>query len=171
MSDYPRVTFDVTAYVRRTRANSARGSCFICSIVSGDLDGHLIIARDDISVSFLAKAPTLFGCALLAPLEHRTGVVEDFTEVEYVELQRRVYLLGRAVSRVVPTERLYVLALGSEQGNAHVHWHVAPLPPGVAYERQQYAALMHENGFLDVPDADQAALARSIADHVKREVS
>jgi hypothetical protein len=29
---------------------------------------------------------------------------------------------------------------------------------------------MHENGFLDVPDADQAALARSIADHIKREV-
>lgn len=34
------------------------------------------------------------------------------------------------------------------QGNAHVHWHVAPLPPGVPYERQQYHALMAENGVL-----------------------
>src|SRR3989442_362553 len=70
-----------------------------------------------------------------------------------------------------PSERLYVLSLGSEQGNAHVHWHVAPLPPGVAYERQQYAALMHENGFLDISNADQAALARSIGDHIEREVT
>jgi len=171
VSDYPRVPFDVASYMQRTRANSARGSCFICSIVSGDLDGHLVIARDNISVSFLAKSPTLFGCALLAPLEHRTGVVDDFTEAEYVELQRRVYLLGRAVSLVVPTERLYVLSLGSDQGHAHVHWHVAPLPPGVAYERQQYAALMHENGFLDIPNTDQAALARSIGDHIEHEVT
>ena len=52
---------------------------------------------------------------------------------------------------VVPTERLYLLALGSRQGNAHVHWHVAPLPPGVPYEKQQYAALMHDTERSKVP--------------------
>ena len=47
------------------------------------------------------------------------------------------------------------MSLGSHQGNAHVHWHVAPLPPGVPYEEQQFAALMHEvNGYLDIPEAD-----------------
>ena len=63
---------------------------------------------------------------------------------------------------VVPTERMYSLSLGSQQGNAHLHWHVAPLPPGVPYERQQYHALMSENGVLDVDDGTQAAMARAI---------
>ncbi len=168
VSSYRRVPFDVVSYVQRTRDNSRRGACFICSIVAGDLDDHMVIRRDDVSVSFLAKAPTLIGYALLAPLEHRTGVIGDFTEDEYVDLQRRVHQLGRAVSLAVPTERLYLLALGSNQGNAHVHWHVAPLPPGLPYERQQYAALMQEHGYLDIPDSDQAALARSIANHMNR---
>ncbi|MFI9722081.1 hypothetical protein ACIHFE_20860 [Streptomyces sp. NPDC052396] len=37
------------------------------------------------------------------------------------------------------------ISLGSQQGNAHLHWHIAGLPPGVPYERQQYHALMTEN--------------------------
>jgi histidine triad (HIT) family protein/ATP adenylyltransferase len=56
----------------------------------------------------------------------------------------------------------YCLSLGSQQGNAHLHWHVTPLPPGVPYEQQQYYALMSENGVLDVDDTSQAALARAI---------
>jgi diadenosine tetraphosphate (Ap4A) HIT family hydrolase len=164
VSTYPRIPFDLASYERRTRENVGRGACFICSTVAGGFDDHLIISRDDVCVSFLAKSPTLFGYAILAPLDHRTDVVGDFTEDEYVELQRRVHKLGRAISRAVPTERLYVLSLGSNQGSAHVHWHVAPLPPGVPYEQQQYAALMHEHGYLDVPESDQAALARAIAD-------
>jgi diadenosine tetraphosphate (Ap4A) HIT family hydrolase len=168
VSSYPRVPFDLAGYERRTRDNSSLGSCFICSIAAGDLDDHLLISRDDVCVSFLAKWPTLVGYALLAPLEHRTQVVGDFTENEYVDIQRRVHRLGLAISAAVPTERLYVLALGSNTGNAHVHWHIAPLPPGVAYEQQQYAALMHEEGYLDIPHSDQAALARSIAEIMAR---
>jgi hypothetical protein len=53
-------------------------------------------------------------------------------------------------------------SLGSQQGNAHLHWHVAPLPPGVPYDRQQYYALMTENGVLDVDDSSQGDLARAI---------
>ena len=104
--------------------------------------------------------------ALRAPLEHRTDVVDAFTADEYVELQRRVHRVGRAVSRAVATERLYLLSLGSHEGNSHVHWHVAPLPPGVPYAEQQYAALMHENGYLDIPRDEAVALARRIADNV-----
>ena len=162
MDSYPRVPFDLDDYTAATTASARRGDCFICSIVAGDPDGHLVLLRDEVCVAFLAKWPTLVGYALLAPVEHRTGVVDDFSEGEYVELQRRVHRLGRALARSVPTERLYVLALGSDQGNAHVHWHLAPLPPGVPYDRQQYAALMHERGYLDIPDAEQAALARTI---------
>lgn len=40
-----------------------------------------------------------------------------------------------------------------------MHWHVAPLPPGVPYERQQFHAVMAENGIHDVTQEEQGALA------------
>jgi diadenosine tetraphosphate (Ap4A) HIT family hydrolase len=160
--EYPKIPLDIPAYVEHVTASSQSGECFICAIVAGDRDDHLVVFRDDICIAFLAKWPTLLGFTLVAPLEHRTDVVGAFTADEYVELQRRVHRIGRAVSAAVPTERLYLLSLGSNQAVAHVHWHVAPLPPGIPYLEQQYAALMHENGYLDVPDDDLAALARRI---------
>ena len=63
----------------------------------------------------------------------------------------------------MPTERLYVLSLGSQQGNRHVHWHVVPLPPGVPYEEQQLAVLDTARGYLDVPDDVSARLAATLA--------
>jgi histidine triad (HIT) family protein/ATP adenylyltransferase len=66
----------------------------------------------------------------------------------------------------VPTERIYSLSLGSQQANAHVHWHVAPLPPGVPYDQQEFSALRKDNGILDVPEADQAELAQAIRGHL-----
>jgi diadenosine tetraphosphate (Ap4A) HIT family hydrolase len=163
MASYPKIPFDSTEYEQRTRDDARSGRCFICSIVAGTRDDHRVIYRDEICIAFLAKAPTLLGYSLLAPLDHRTGVVADFTEDEYVDLQRRAHRLGRAVSQAVPTERLYLLALGSHQGNSHVHWHVAPLPPGVPYDQQQTAAITHKNGYLDIPEADETNLAARIA--------
>ena len=162
MPDYPRIALDIESYVQEVRTASDEGTCFICSIVSGERDDHLVVFRDEVCVAFLAKWPTLLGCTLLAPIDHRTDVIDAFSVDEYVELQRRVHRVGRAVSKAVPTERLYLLSLGSRQGNSHVHWHIAPLPPGIPYREQQYAALMHENGYLDIPDGDMAKLARSM---------
>lgn len=162
MPEYPKIQLDVRGYEQRTRAAAGDGACFICSIVTGDRDDHLVVFRDDVCIAFLAKWPTLLGYTIVAPIEHRTDVVDAFTVDEYLDLQRRVHRVGRAVSEAVPTERLYVLSLGSHQGNSHVHWHIAPLPPGVPYPEQQYAALMHENGYLDIPDTDLVALARGI---------
>lgn len=60
----------------------------------------------------------------------------------------------------MPTERLYVVSLGSNQGNAHVHWHIAPLPPGVPYEELQFAALMMEtNGYIELSREEHDELA------------
>ena len=163
---YGRFPFDLSEYEQRVRADSDAGRCFICSIVAGERDDHHVLFRDDLCIAFLDKFPTLLGYSLLAPLEHRTDVVGSFDEGEYVELQLRVHRLGRAVSRCVPTERLYVMSLGSHQGNAHVHWHIAPLPPGVPYREQQFAALMHENGCVDIPEPDLASLAGRIRDEI-----
>ena len=48
----------------------------------------------------------------------------------------------------MPSERTYVLSLGSQQGNPHVHWHVVPLPPGTPYEEQQFHILRSEVGLI-----------------------
>ena len=53
-----------------------------------------------------------------------------------------------------------IRALGSLEGNAHVHWHVVPLPPRIPYEEQQLAALdWDRTGVLELDDREQADLA------------
>jgi diadenosine tetraphosphate (Ap4A) HIT family hydrolase len=156
---YPRKPLDIDAYLERTRTQD----CFICEIVAGERDDHAVVHRDDVAIAFLAKWPTLVGYTLVAPLEHRTAVISDFTPDEYLALHSRIHAIAKAIEAAVPTERLYVLSLGSNDGNAHVHWHVAPLPPGVPYEEQQYAALMHEtHGYLDIPEADMAEIGQRL---------
>ena len=75
-------------------------------------------------------------------------------------VQRRVYRVAEAVRREVGAERMYILSLGSNQGHSHVHWHVAPLPPGVPYREQQLAAF--SKGILRIPEEEMASLAARI---------
>ena len=86
----------------------------------------------------------------------------DFTAVEYLELQRLIFRVTEAIRQVVPTERVYLLSLGSQQGNSHVHWHVAPLPPGVPFLDQQLEALHVTDRVLDLSDEEMAGLASQI---------
>jgi diadenosine tetraphosphate (Ap4A) HIT family hydrolase len=92
--------------------------------------------------------------------------VRDLDEPHFLRLQTVVHKVARAIAATVPTKRMYALSPGSQQGNAHLPWHVAPLPPGVPYEEQQLRALMADNGVLDVDDAAQAALAQAIRSHL-----
>ena len=65
------------------------------------------------------------------------------------------------------SERLYILSLGSQQGNRHVHWHVAPLPPGVPFEQQQFAALsVGALGYLYLTEEQRGDLARRLAEQM-----
>jgi diadenosine tetraphosphate (Ap4A) HIT family hydrolase len=87
-------------------------------------------------------------------------VVADFSLDDYLDLQRLVHRAARALTATVPTERIYLLSLGSKAGNAHVHWHVAALPPGTPYGDQQFRALMVETkGVLVMTDDEQRDLA------------
>jgi diadenosine tetraphosphate (Ap4A) HIT family hydrolase len=96
-------------------------------------------------------------------------VAGDFTVEEYLGLQRVVHRVAEAVREEVGAERVYVLSLGSNQGNAHVHWHVVPLPPGTPYEEQQFAAVRLEiAGALKIPDGEKAALAARIGQKMER---
>jgi len=135
----------------------------VCEIVSGNPDyRHHVVYEDDATIAFLNKYPTLYGYTLVAPKAHREQVTGDLTLEEYLKLQRVLYRVAEAVRQVVPTERLYLLSLGSQQGNRHVHWHIAPLPPGVPYEAQQLEALSFEQGVLDLSQDEMEALAARI---------
>jgi diadenosine tetraphosphate (Ap4A) HIT family hydrolase len=150
-----RVDFEA---VRRELA----GRCFICEQLAGNPDyAHHVVYEDERTIAFLQRFQTLLGYVLVAPKEHREDVVRDFPEQEYLALQAVVHRVGRALCAAVPTERLYVLSLGSKQGNSHVHWHLAPLPPGVPFEQQQLAAIDSDLGF-DLSEDELEELAARI---------
>ncbi len=152
---FKREPLDLAAYIRRTQ----NGPCFICEIVARNPEfPHRIVYEDNTAIAFLNAYPTLYGYTLVAPRQHREHVTGDFTAEEYLALQQVIYRVAEAVRQEVPTERLYILSLGSQQGNRHVHWHIAPLPPGVPYEKQQLAALMVEDGYLKLTDEELSAL-------------
>jgi len=152
---------DLDAYHERART----GPCFVCGIVARDpdLSHHHIVYEDDETIAFLNKRPTQYGYTLVAPKEHKEQATADFTVDEYLALQRIVYGAAEAVREEVGAQRMYVMSLGSNGGNAHIHWHVVPLPPGTPYEEQQFAAVMLETaGALDIPECENAALAARI---------
>ncbi|GAA4625655.1 hypothetical protein GCM10023196_030640 [Actinoallomurus vinaceus] len=158
------MSFDEAAYTARIHGDNEAGRCFICRIVAGQHPPEdIVVLRDEVCVAFLALPYRLHGYTLIAPLEHRRDVVADFTPGQYLGLQSRIHRLGRAISAVVPTERLYVFSFGSHQGVDHVHWHLAPLPPGVPFDQQQFAAV-DGTPQVDVSHEQKTDLARRIAE-------
>jgi diadenosine tetraphosphate (Ap4A) HIT family hydrolase len=136
--------------------------CFICEMLRGNPEYcHHIVYEDDRTVAFLQRYQTLYGYVLIAPKEHREQVTGDFSLGDYLDLQTVIHRVGEAIRAVVPTERLYVLSLGSQQANRHVHWHLAPLPPGVPFEQQQFAALAGESRTM-LDDSEMADLAARV---------
>jgi diadenosine tetraphosphate (Ap4A) HIT family hydrolase len=126
-----------------------------------------VVYEDDAAIAFLNRYPSLYGHTLVAPRRHLEQVTGDFAPDEYLGLQRVVHRVGEALRAVVPTERLYVLSLGSAQGNRHVHWHLAPLPPGVPFAEQQLAAL-HTDLVVDLSDDELADLAARLREVLTR---
>ena len=154
-----RQPFDLQTYIRDIQTRP----CFICEMVSGNPDyAHEIVYEDEVAIAFLNKYPPLYGYVLVAPREHREQVTGDFTPAEYLALQQVIYRVTEAVRRVVKPERVYLLSLGSQQGNKHVHWHIAPLPFGVPFEQQQLEALRIENGFLQLSKDELATLTAQL---------
>ena len=153
-----RTSFDLDAYIERIQNNP----CFICEMIAGRLNGNHVIYQNEEFLAFLNKYPSLYGYALVAPVKHKEQVTADFTLEDYLSLQRAVYQVAEAVRRTVETERVYILSLGSQQGNRHVHWHIAPLPYGIPFKQQQLEALRIDEGFLEISEPEMADLARRI---------
>ena len=152
---------DWDAYHRRCRM----GPCFVCQIVARhpDLAAH-IVYEDDVAIAFLDKYPVTYGHVIVAPRDHREQVTGDFSIDEYIDLQRRVFCVSEAVRQEVGAERMYLLSMGSHHGNAHVHFLIVPLPPGVPYEEQQGALL--RRGVLRLSDETRSSLARRLRDRI-----
>ena len=153
-----RMHFDLNAYIEKIQSSP----CFICEMAAGRLNGNHVIQQSDDFIIFLNKYPVLYGYVLVAPARHKQQVTGDFSLDEYLALQQIVYRTAEAVRKTINTERVYILSLGSQQGNSHVHWHIAPLPFGVPFKEQQLEALNVENGILDIPDDEMENLARQI---------
>jgi diadenosine tetraphosphate (Ap4A) HIT family hydrolase len=152
-----RYEMDWDAYHKRARA----GPCFICRIIARDpeFSAH-IVYEDEHAIAFLDRYPRGAGYTLIAPRRHREQVTSDFTTEQYLQLQQRLHRVAEAVRQELRAERLYLLSLGSNQGNAHVHWHIVPLAPGTPYEQQQLE--IYRLGVLRMSDAEQAALAERL---------
>jgi diadenosine tetraphosphate (Ap4A) HIT family hydrolase len=147
---------------RRALRELLSGRCFICEMLAGNPDfRHHVVYEDDTTVAFLQRFQTLRGYVLVAPKEHREGVTADFSLDEYLRLHAVIHRVSEAIRRVTPTERLYILSLGSQQANSHVHWHIAALPPGVPLAQQQFAAL-EADWSLDLGDEEMEELATRI---------
>lgn len=136
--------------------------CFICEMLAGNPDfRHQVVYEDETAVAFLNRFPIVAGYALVAPKQHREQVTGDFGVSEYLAVQAVVHRVGEAIRTVLPTERLYVLSLGSQQGNRHVHWHLIPLPPGVPFEEQQLR-FIDTNEVLVMPADELEQLANAL---------
>lgn len=162
-------TMDIGAYEQRVRS----GPCFICAFLAGDPDyDHGVVLEDEDHIAFLDRYPTLPGKVLVAPKRHLEHIIRDLDEATYLSLMRFVRIVAQAIEATLPVERTYIYTLGSQQGNAHLHWHIAGLPPGVPYQSQQFHSLMTENGVLDQPRHDRARTAdqlRAAAQSIARD--
>jgi histidine triad (HIT) family protein len=158
-----REKFDLAEYLEGVRTRP----CFICGLVASDpAFAHHVVYEDDFAIAFLNRFPTLAGYVLVCPKAHVEQVTGDLGD--YLRLQTLVYAVAEALRAVLEVERVYILSLGSQQANRHVHWHVAPLPPGVPLEAQQFAALDAERaGVLAMDDAQMATLAVRIAGAIR----
>lgn len=147
---------NLEAYAERTQS----GPCFVCAFLAGHPDyPHETVFEDEDHVAFLDKWPTVPGKVLVAPKAHIEHVVRDLDQAAYIRLMLFVRAIALAVEDVCASERTYLYSLGSQQGNAHLHWHIAGLPSGVPYPEQQFHALMTENGVLSLPPDEAAEMA------------
>lgn len=154
---YERYQLDMDAYNKRSQT----GPCFICEIVAKNpqYSTHIVF-EDDKLIAFLDKYPRMYGWILVAPKEHREQAISDFVMEGFIYIQTMIYRIAKAVQEELGAERIYILSLGSNQGNSHAHWHIVPLPPGVPYQEQQIG--IFKIGILKILEEEQYSFAALI---------
>ncbi|MFC1428529.1 HIT family protein [Streptacidiphilus sp. N1-12] len=144
-------------------AAAQQPGCFVCAFLAGDPEyQHETVYEDEDHIAFLDRWPTLPGKILVCPRAHLEHVVRDLTGPAYTRMMMVVRRVALGAEDVLGPERTYLMSFGSQQGNSHLHWHVACLPPGVPYLEQQFEALRFENGVLTPTPAETTELANRL---------
>ena len=120
----------------------------------------------DHDVAFLARYSTLLGHTLVAPRAHREQVTGDFPMQEYLSLQRLVYQIGEALRGELPTERLYIMSLGSQSGTGTSTGMSPRCRPGCRMRSSSSPPSPGTGACSPSPDADRAELAGRIGARV-----
>jgi len=139
--------------------------CFICEIVKGKplRNKHYIIFENEKVIVFLSAFPTHLGQTLVCPKQHVEQVAKELNQEEYLNLQKIIFKVSKAIQAVLKPERLYIASFGSQQMNKHVHFHIVPLPKGIPIDKQQMAAMMFEEvGLLELTNDEWQSLANKI---------
>jgi diadenosine tetraphosphate (Ap4A) HIT family hydrolase len=104
--------FDLAIHIQRSRT----GPCFVCAYSGGHPDyEHESLYADNHVVAFLSQYPTLLGYAIVAPRAHVVDVTGD--RRLFRQLTEVVQDGAEELKSTVPTERGYLMSLGSHQGN------------------------------------------------------
>jgi diadenosine tetraphosphate (Ap4A) HIT family hydrolase len=148
------------------------GPCFVCEIVKGMSDAaRYIVYEDDTYIAFLDGYPRQYGYTLVCPKKHLEQVTQDFSLDDYLSIHTLVYHISEVIREEMDAERMYIFTFGSNQGNSHVHWHVAPCPRGTPYEKQQGAAVGWQAGVLRIPEEDMIALANRLRGKIIKHIN
>ena len=137
--------------------------CFICRMAAEQirLPGN-VVYEGERDLMFLDGYPRAYGYTRVATRGRREQVAADFALEEYLRLQSLVYRVAGAMREEVGAGRVYLYSFGSNQGNARVHWHVVPLPPGVSHGEQQGEWGAWNREVLKIPRQEMSALAARI---------
>ncbi len=107
-------------------------SCFFCAALGArdsELRAHLVLARDEWSVTMLNKFPYGNGHLLVAPRGH-VGRLEDLDDGAYDGLSRALRRASAALRGAYAPEGMNVgMNLGQAAGAGvadHCHWHLLP---------------------------------------------
>lgn len=137
--------------------------CFVCEIIKGSPGTmRYIVYEDDKYIAFLDGYPRQLGYTLVTPKRHLEQVTQDFNLDAYLDIHKLIYHIAETVRVETDAERMYIFTFGSNQGNSHVHWHVAPCPRGTPYDQQQGAAVGWQAGVLKIPEDDMVDIAQRL---------
>ena len=108
---------------------SATPDCVFCSVIAGDVDGHVVLDEADV-VAFLDRRPVFKGHVLVVPREHHVTLADlpDRLMLPYFRAVRR---LSASVPRALGAQGTFVAANNVvSQSVAHLHVHVVPRTKG-----------------------------------------
>lgn len=118
-------------YIHDSAAESpGEPACFLCrGLSAADDRAHFLIWRRPASVVYLNRYPYNNGHLLVAPLVHKSSLVE-LTGAELTEPLETIRLCLTILDRMIAPQGYNIgLNLGKSAGAGlpgHVHWHVVP---------------------------------------------